>query len=609
MAGGNYTIENLYEPSYNSFTPDSSSPYLNKQNLIPAGQMGMTTDMRSANQIAELSRSLNVGAVPIEIGTIDMPTFDTIPKQHFEEMRRKAKLAEAKISLHAPIQEMDPAGFGKQGWEESNRELIERQLKSVVDKAAIIDRNGNLPITIHGSNTSGSTFKMVEGKKKYDQLIAVDRETGQLVPAKEEFRYYPGAVGGGIMHKEYTPEEQLDSLNNTKWDDFVTKVDFQRENADKALHNVNPIFEKTFLEVMAGERRMVDLDKTEQNEFKKIVTAKSHIDEAEREMRAAFSKAYKFAEEDNNQRELDHLNLLSQEYSKKLGYKDGKPTIESLNPATQSEAIFGMINGFNNGLPGLKNLQPKLFQNMEEFSIKKGSETFANVALHSYKKYGEGAPVVSIENLYQGMGFSQGEDLKNLVEKSQETFVKKLMEEKRVSESKAKEISKKLIGVTFDVGHLNVSKAKGFSDKDLIKEAEQIAKHVKHVHITDNFGYSDSHLPIGMGNVPVKELLAALGEEGARARKINEVGGWFQHFKTNPFPQLLEATGSQIYSSGNGPYWSQAGGFQQSYMEGYGQMLPSTNYQTFGAGFSQLPQSLGGQTGQSGGGRMGGGGF
>ena len=60
-----------------------------------------------------------------------------------------------------------------------------------------------------------------------------------------------------------------------------------------------------------------------------------------------------------------------------------------------------------------------------------------------------------------------------------------------------------------------------------------------------------------------------------------------------------------------GPYWSQAGGFQQSYMEGYGQMLPSTNYQLFGAGFSQLPQSLGGQQsqGRESGGRMGGGGF
>ena len=105
----------------------------------------------------------------------------------------------------------------------------------------------------------------------------------------------------------------------------------------------------------------------------------------------------------------------------------------------------------------------------------------------------------------------------------------------KLGERKAKEMAKKLIGVTFDVGHLNLSRAKGYTKENLIKEAEKIREHVKHVHLTDNFGFSDSHLPIGMGNVPVKELLEALGDEGARARKINEVGGWFSSFQNKPF--------------------------------------------------------------------------
>jgi len=33
-------------------------------------------------------------------------------------------------------------------------------------------------------------------------------------------------------------------------------------------------------------------------------------------------------------------------------------------------------------------------------------------------------------------------------------------------------------------------------------------------------------------------------------------------------------------------------------------MLPSNNYQTFGAGFSQLPQELGGEVTRAGGGRF-----
>jgi hypothetical protein len=53
------------------------------------------------------------------------------------------------------------------------------------------------------------------------------------------------------------------------------------------------------------------------------------------------------------------------------------------------------------------------------------------------------------------------------------------------------------------------------------------------------------------------------------------------------------------------PYWSQAPGFYSGYFSGFGEMLPQTNYETFGAGFSQLPRELGGQR-QTGASRMSG---
>jgi len=86
---GDYTIENIYEPGYSSFIPGKDSPYLGKQNLVSTKNMGMTTDPRTANQLGEISRNLNTGVINIEMGTMDMPTFDTIPKQHLEEIRRK----------------------------------------------------------------------------------------------------------------------------------------------------------------------------------------------------------------------------------------------------------------------------------------------------------------------------------------------------------------------------------------------------------------------------------------------------------------------------------------------------------------------------------------
>jgi len=613
MAKSNYTIENFYEPGYASFKPSEDSPYLGNQGLIPANQLGLTTDPRVANQIAALSQSLNQGVSVMEIGTISPQVFETIPKQHFAEMRRKAKLAGAEVTLHAPIQGTDPAGFGERGYDESNRESVERQLKDVVEKAILLDEKGNMPITIHGSNAAGSTFKYImdketgKRKKVTDMLIAVDRETGQLIPIKEEIKFYAqpkidektGEVLNFSINKNHSPEEQLENHNSTKWLDSLQKVEFERENAEKLIKDVDPMVQMGILSNSLTQQTP-EIESAKQ----KIYFAEQHLQEASRVAQAEFSRAYKIAKEKGDEEQINNLNKISEEYAKNLSIVKGKKIpLESSLPFVQSQALGKLIDG----LRGIKT--PEQFVPIEDFSIDKASETFSNVAIHAYEKKGERAPALSIENLYQEMGFSQGKDLKNLVMKSREKFVEKLAKQKGISNSKAEQIASKLIGVTFDVGHLNISRKAGFNEKDLVKEAKEVSKFVNKVHLTDNFGFNDSHLPPGMGNVPFQALLEALGEKGAKAIKINEVGGWFEHFKSSPFPQILEAYGSPIYSSGTGPYWSQAGGFQQSYMEGYGQMLPQINYQTFGAGFSQLPQNLGGQQGQQGGGRMGGGGF
>jgi len=97
-----------------------------------------------------------------------------------------------------------------------------------------------------------------------------------------------------------------------------------------------------------------------------------------------------------------------------------------------------------------------------------------------------------------------------------------------------------------------------------------------------------------------------LGQKGFDARKIIEAGHWWQHFRTPPFQEVLESTGSPIYGMKMAPYWSQSPGLYQGYFGGYGQMLPQINYETFGAGFSRLPSELGGQSPGAQGSRMSG---
>ena len=50
----------------------------------------------------------------------------------------------------------------------------------------------------------------------------------------------------------------------------------------------------------------------------------------------------------------------------------------------------------------------------------------------------------------------------------------------------------------------------GYSEKDIVKQTEIIAPFVKHVHLSDNFGFEHTELPMGMGNVPLKEIMEKL---------------------------------------------------------------------------------------------------
>ncbi|NMB66975.1 sugar phosphate isomerase/epimerase, partial [Candidatus Woesearchaeota archaeon] len=218
----------------------------------------------------------------------------------------------------------------------------------------------------------------------------------------------------------------------------------------------------------------------------------------------------------------------------------------------------------------------------------------SDLAVDSFKKFKNTSPIISIENPPAGMGFSTGEELKEIIEKSREKFVEKL-KSTGMNEKKAREEAEKLIGVTWDVGHINMMRKYGYDSKNIVEETEKVAPLVKHVHLSDNFGFEHTELPMGMGNVPIKEIMEKLGKEGYDAKKIIEAGNWWQHFQRSPLKETLESFGSPIYSSGQAPYWNQSLGFQQNYYSGYGAFLPQKNYEIFGGGFSGLPSEFGGQ--------------
>lgn len=599
---GDYTIENIYQRSSSAFEPNYGETFTGYH--VPSGKLGAPTKPDTANQIQQVNQLLNQGIIPIEVGALSPEVFSQIPKQHFKEIKRQAKLGGAKISVHAPL--VEPSGIGEQGWSESNRELAERQLNDVVEKSVELSDEGGIPITIHSANIPGSEYRKTEKGKELDKLAVIERETGKVMNLQKDSQYIPG--GEKVEERILEPMGRLRSLNKTNWDNSLFGVEVNRENAERILRDVDPVVISRYIALNTEQLSPREIVPEEIPLFNKIRSAQEFIEQSKLNADSLFSKAYEYAKEDNNQEAIHQLTKFSKEYGEIVGI-NGEKIVDPqkyFNPQTHSQALVKLTQT-------LKQNQPSLYIPVEEFAMKHSSDTFANVAFNAFEKYKDKAPIISIENLYPGMAFSMKKEkegipgVKDLILESKRKFVEKAIA-KGYNKTLAEKQADKIIGMTFDVGHLNIAKKKGFKDEDLVKEAEEIAKLVKHVHLTDNFGFSDSHLPPGMGNVPFKKHLEALEKAGVldKASQIVEAGGFVQHFQTSPLRYTLEGMGASMYRSGVGPYWNQNLGLQQDYASGYGLMLPQTNYETFGAGFSQLPAELGGQRAGAGGSRMSG---
>jgi len=594
---GDYTT-NIYQGGYSALDPNKNYGSVFSGYNVTTGSLGIATDPRTANVIKDVTAKLASGAKHIELSLVTPQVFDSVPKEQLKEVNRQAKLLNVDVSVHGPI--VEPTGITQQGFNEINREASERVIADAIQRSHDVNPNGNVPVVFHSSaQIPGTEWKEIPWTEKgikgeARQLIAVNQETGQMIPLREEERFYPGKKFTGKAKIE-TPEENLDMANRTEWDNKISQLFFNKERADEILQqNEKPIeYLIDYIKEQEKKGKKPMLSETQEQVYAKFLDAQNYIKDVDMHARSIFSNAYKFGDE--NQRKI--LKEINEEYKENL-----EKSKESIT--RQSHAMHQLLARLQTPA-----LAPRMYVPIEEFAVDKSSQTFGNAAFNAFNKFKDAnkTPMIVIENPPAGGGLSTGEDLKNLVIKSREQFVKKAVKEKNMNESEAKRIAEKLIGATWDVGHINMLRKQGFEKKHIIEETEKIAPFVKHVHLSDNFGMEHTELPMGMGNVPMKEIMQKLGKQGFEAKKIIEAGNWWQHFQTSPFLPTIENFGSPIYTTGLGPYWNQGVQLQEGYLGGYGMMLPQINYETFGAGFSQLPMELGGQRGSGGaGGRMSG---
>jgi hypothetical protein len=622
MTSGHY----FYEGSNYGFEPKYSDAFLGISYKSPAEQFGITTDPRNANQLKEVSGKLSTGAKTIEVSGVSPEIMESIPNQHLDEINRLRKLAGVELTFHGPL--VEPSGVTRQGWDNTHREQAERQIWDAVKRSHKINPDGNVVVTLHSSQgvprAETKIFNEKTGKEELREFFVADESSGQFANIVPQINYLLEA------HPEENPEKiikkEIEKRNRDSWFRELQQVNFHAHagssDIDRAF-NITEERKKALpseqLEIFEKQKPLAQLYKAHlegkgaekmkeiESEFgpeiasamnqtmKQITHGDIYLRDAYQELQSLFNKAYNSAYKSNNKEDIEKLEAYRHEMLKrKEDFKD-------------VEKIEEFADAITKGVSVLRSVQtPQTLKPMKEFLVDKSGETFANVALKSYKEFAKGkskntAPIISVENPPFGAGLSTGEELNELIDSARKKFVEKaVLPESRggfgLSEKQADKEAEKLIGATWDVGHINMMRKYGYDEEELLKQTKKIAPKVKHIHLSDNFGLEHTELPMGMGNVPIKKEMEILNKFNKQARKIIETGGaWYRDFKVSPLNMTLGAFGSPLYSSGASPSWTQSSGLTGEYSSGYGNINPDVHHATYGAGFSNLPAELGGQ--------------
>ena len=582
--------------------------------LCTSSYLGATTSIEPGKAMKDLVNLPASGIENVELSVIEPQKFEAIPKQLFSEARRLGKLLirdftkdgrPSPITLHSPI--IEPTGFSENKWDEGTWKSAQLQLANVVEKAVVL--GPSVPVTVHGSQVPSTitrydeagakaigkeldAYEHATGTKHEDlrkylarneipqMMVVVEPVSGQLAPLQAEVR----EPAPGYKHF-MSPQEKLEEHNRTQWDEYQRRLLDYFAEIQRTTQLLQPQPGRPPLSEYE-QKVLIDRANAYTRDF--ISAASTTFDHAYRADPDAFSK--------------DMRNKVTQGYQQ---IHTARTPEEQLKGAMQITQV-------------LAKAEPKLFKPVEEFACEKAAETFAIAAMRSYevatnpskdlRELGakpmrpDQAPIISIENVYPEMAFGRGDSMKTLVDASRKEFEKRLVAEKHLPQKQAAAIANKLIGATWDVGHINMLKRFGYDEEKIAQELKNLAPDVKHVHFTDNFGYSDAHLAPGMGNVPFPDFIKTLKAEGKikDVRGIVEAGGYVMHYGENPTMKTLQYFNVPAYGFQGAPSWggeNPLGGsyFMGSggYSAGYGLMLPPIHYGEYGAGFTGLPSSLG----------------
>jgi endonuclease IV len=553
---------------------------LNNKFNDPFNKVQFGVSIGERNQLEEFSKVLRSGAKMVEIDVASVYGFegeqgnsaDTLGKTEREAIANLAKTNDVDLSVHAPwainFSGIEPQSKAKS---EVYGHLVEKEVGTALEFADDISKKmgrQNMPVIFHASSDHLS-----DPDKSLVYSVYDETESKVIQIPKQEIEL------GIDKDKVSDPEERkriaMQKFKSIYGESFYKKVFENKDNnrlgfvSDDGKVILNPEGALEFYKKSKSQQlnqEMANLNISLRNlEYQKTDLLVK--------MSAAKAQSDK-KEIDNIQRALESIENMA----KDLNQRNSELEIEE-------KTLDNRFVPYDKKAPEL------------------AAQGIVKAAMFSYNNT-ESKPMILVENpMSPEMSLSNPKDTAETVRIAREEFAKELHEKQHLSLKEAEKISSDIIGINLDIGHINVFKSyinpktgQPYSDKDIVEMAKATEDYLKRYHLNDNMGNKDSHLPLGQGNAPIKEVYDAMMEKGLDVPAIMEVFGGLGGLEAGSV-QSLQYMGAPLY--GNTPYVSLPSYLGQPYSSIVGDY---SSYSNFGlkqdmfsyGGFSGIFPAVGG---------------
>ncbi len=471
------------------------------------------------NQLAEFAKALRSGSQMAEVDLASLYGFtgngasaEKLGKTEREALGNLAKVSDADLSIHAPWS-INFSGINPESGQKDPQyqALMKNEMKAAIGFADDVSKSmgrRNMPIIFHAASDN---FGNPDTSTK---IIAYDSEAQKVVPIPTR-------------------------INMTK--DAFRQV-YGEEEFNKIAEGLKTTEDGKML-ILSPDAAM---ETHKNDERRQLVQQQSNLGIQKRNLEMQKIQIARDLAEASLQGETAEIARLS---------KDKSTFDEQIKDLETSTRFLDFQ---------VSNIDKK-YVKFNEIAPNLAAEGVRDAAIMSAKSLTK--PMVLVENTMRpDMSLSKPADVARTVEQARRLFVEAAIKDPKLELSRgdAEELSKEIIGVNLDVGHLNLFKSYGKTNRDIINMLTEtgklddqtrvsIADYVKRYHLNDNMGNTDAHLPLGEGTTPVKEIFETLKNAGVEAPAIMEVFGGLGGLDAGQV-QSLEYMGAPLF--GDTPYKS-----------------------------------------------------